>query len=123
MICKVTKEEAAVLNVLSDQAYNLIMPSLIGAATLGAVTNISACMETNALIHALLNHLTTALLAHRQVHGEFKEINSLALLKKNPEVFMALVGDLNELLSAVLRGIDPKNDYMLNLFKLEKKST
>jgi hypothetical protein len=123
MICKVTKEEAAVLNVLSDQAYSLIMPPLLGALTLGSVSNVSPCMGTTAPVHALLNHLVAALLAHRQAHGEFKAIDSLGVLRKNPEVFMQLIGDLNELLSAVMRGIDPGNDYMLNLFKLENKKT
>lgn len=119
MFCKVTREEAAVLNVLSDQAYNLLTPPLLGALTLGAVANVSACMGTTAPVHALLNHLVSALLAHRQAHGEFKTIATLGVLRKNPEVFMQLIGDLNELLSAVMRGIDPGNDYMLNLFKLE----
>jgi hypothetical protein len=62
------------------------------------------------------------LLGHRQAHGEFLDVKSLGDLKKRPDAFLALVTDLNELLAAVLRGIDPKNDYMLNLFQMEKKA-
>jgi hypothetical protein len=121
MICKFTKEEAAVLNVLSSQAYSLIMPPLLGALTLWSASNVSLCMGTAAPIRALLDHLLYVLIAHRQVHGEFKTITSLGILRKNPEVFMKLVGDLNELLSATMREIDPGNDYMFNLFKMEAK--
>jgi hypothetical protein len=122
MFCKVTKDEAIQLNVLSDQAFNAIGSGTAAALAMLSMAGKSTCMATSALVHASANHVMAALLGHRQAHGEFQDVQSLGALKKRPEVFLALVGDLNELLGAVLRGIDPKNDYMLNLFQMEKKA-
>ena len=121
MLCKVTKEEAIQLNVLSDQAFNGMGPGMATAIAMVHMSGKTSCMQTSALVHAATNHVMATLLGHRQAHGEFMDIKSLGDLKKRPDVFLALVGDLNELLAAVLRGIDPKNDYMLNLFQMEKK--
>lgn len=122
MLCKVTKDEAVELNLLSDQAFNTINSSTVAALAMMGMSGKSMCMQTSALVHAATNQMMGMLLAHRQGHGEFQDVKSLGELKKRPEVFLALVGDLNELLGAVLRGIDPKNDYMLNLFQMEKKT-
>jgi hypothetical protein len=122
MLCKVSKEEAAVLNVLSDQAFNAINGGMVLGMSMIALAGKSPCMATSALVQALTNQVVVSLLGHRQAHGEFTDISNLGALRKRPEVFLALVGDLNELLGAVLRGIDQKNDYMLNLFQMEKKS-
>jgi len=122
MLCKVTKEEAVELNLLSDQAFNAMLGGMGAAIGIIALSGKQPCMQTSALVHAAANQMMAALLGHRQSHGEFMDINSLGELRKRPEVFLALVGDLNELLAAVLRGIDPKNDYMLNIFQMEKKN-
>lgn len=122
MICKVTKDEAVQLNVLSDQVFNVINNSMVAAVAMMSLSGQPRCMQTSALVHAVTNHVMSVVLGHRQSHGEFMDVKSLGELKKRPEVFLALVGDLNELLGAVLRGIDPKNDYMLNLFQMEKKA-
>lgn len=122
MFCKVTKEEAIELNTLADQAFNGIGPGMATALAMAHMSGKTPCMQTNAVIHGVTNHMMAAFLGHRQAHGEFRDIKSVGELKKRPEVFLALVGDLNELLAAVLRGIDPKNDYMLNLFQMEKKA-
>lgn len=121
MLCKVTKEEAIQLNVLSDQAFNGMAGGTAAAVAMIHLSGKPPCMQTSALVHAATNHVMATLLGHRQAHGEFLDVKSLGELKKRPEVFLALVGDLNELLAAVLRGIDQKNDYMLNLFQMEKK--
>lgn len=123
MICKVTKDEAIALNVLSDQAFNAIGGGMAAAIAMLALSGKSPCMATSALVQAVTNQVMTALLAHRQTHEEFTDVPSIGALKKRPDVFLALVGDLNEILGAVLRGIDPKNDYMLNLFQMEKKAS
>jgi hypothetical protein len=120
MLCKVTKDEAIQLNVLSDQVFNVMNNSMVAALAMMALSGKPVCMQTSALVHAVINQAMAVLLGHRQAHGEFMDVKSLGELKKRPEVFLALVGDLNELLGAVLRGIDPKNDYMLNLFQMEK---
>lgn len=122
MLCKVTKEEAVELNVLSDQAFNGIAIGFATAISMVGMSGKGACTQTSALVHASTNHVMATLLGHRQAHGEFLDVKSLGELKKRPDVFLALVGDLNELLGAVLRGIDHKNDYMLNLFQMEKKT-
>lgn len=122
MFCKVTKEEAVQLNVLSDQAFNGIGAGMATAIAMVHMSGKPPCMQTSALVHAATNQTMATLLGHRQAHGEFLDVKSIGELKKRPDVFLALVGDLNELLGAVLRGIDPKNDYMLNLFQMEKKS-
>lgn len=121
MFCKVTKEEAVVLNVLSDQSFNAIGSGVAAALAMLQMSGKSPCLATSALVQALSNQVMASLLGHRQAHGEFKDIESIGALRKRPDVFLALVGDLNELLGAVLRGIDPKNDYLLNLFQMEKK--
>ena len=122
MFCKVTKDEAIQLNVLSDQAFNAIGAGMTTALIMVNMSGKTTCMQTSALVHAAANQTMATLLGHRQAHGEFLDVKSLGDLKKRPEVFLALVGDLNELLGAVLRGIDTKNDYMLNLFQMEKKT-
>jgi len=122
MLCKVTKEEAVQLNVLADQAFNGIGAGMATAIAMVHMSGKSTCMQTSALVHAAANQTMATLLGHRQAHGEFLDIKSLGELKKRPDAFLALVGDLNEILGAVLRGIDPKNDYMLNLFQMEKKA-
>jgi len=122
MLCKVTKEEAVQLNVLSDQAFNGIGAGMATAIAMVHMSGKPPCMQTSALVHGATNQLMAVLLGHRQSHGEFLDVKTLGDLKKKPEAFLALVGDLNELLAAVLRGIDPKNDYMLELFQMEKKA-
>jgi hypothetical protein len=120
MICKVTPQEAIELNLLSAQAENVLAAATGGALLVMSTSGKPPCMQLNAVVHALSNQLLLILLAHRQAHGQWKDVSSTADLKKRPEVILALVGDLNELMSAVLRGVDPGSDYMLNLFKLEK---
>lgn len=122
MFCKVTKDEAIQLNVLSDQAFNVMNAGTVAALPMMALSGKPLCMQTSALVHAAANQMMGMLLSHRQAHGDYKDVKTLGELKKRPEAFLALVGDLNELLGAVLRGIDPKNDYMLNLFQMEKKT-
>ena len=122
MICKLTKDEAVQLNVLSGQVFNVINNSMTAAVAMMSLSGQPRCMQMNALVHGVTNHMMAVLLGHRQSHGEFMDVKSIGELRKRPEVFLALVGDLNELLGAVLRGIDPKNDYMLNLFQMEKKT-
>ena len=122
MLCKVTKEEAVQLNVLADQAFNGIGAGVATAIAMVHMSGKQPCMQTSALVHAATNQMMAMLLGHRQAHGEFLDVKSLGDLKKRPDAFLALVTDLNELLAAVLRGIDPKNDYMLNLFQMEKKT-
>lgn len=121
MFCKVTKEEAIQLNVLADQAFNAIGGGMAAAIAMVHISGKSPCMQTSALVHAATNQLMAVLLGHRQSHGEFLDVKSIGDLKKRPDVFLALVKDHNELLAAVLRGIDPQNDYMLDLFQMEKK--
>jgi len=124
MMCKVTKDDASKLNILSDQVFNLLgMQGTGPAMKLMAMTGASLCLQSNALIHGMGNQLMIALLAHRQTHGEFTDITHLGDLKKRPEVLLALVEDFNELFGAILRGVDPANDYMFNLFKTEKSPT
>lgn len=123
MLCKITKEEAAVLNVLADQASSLMGAGINTALAIVSTAKKPACMTTSALIHAMSDHILGLLLSHRQAHGEFLELTSLGDLKKRPDVLLALAGDLNEIFSAALRGLDPDHDYMLNLFKLEKAGT
>lgn len=120
MLCKVTKDEAIQLNLLADQAFNAMAGGTASAIAIMALSGKDSCMQTSALVHAATNQMMATLLGHRQGHGEFRDVKSLGELKKRPEVFLALVRDLNELLAAVLRGIDPKNDYMLDLFQMEK---
>lgn len=122
MICKVSKEEAIQLNVLSDQVFNLLNSNLVAGIAMMGMSGKPLCMQTSALVHAATNITMGVLLSHRQAHGEFRDIKSLGELKKRPEVFLALVGDLNEIFTAILCGIDSKNDYMLNLFQMEKKT-
>jgi len=122
MFCKVTKDEAVQLNLLSDQAFNTFQSSMAAALAMMSLSAKPMCMQTSALVQAVTNLGMATLLAHRQSHGEFHDVKSLADMRKRPDVFLALVGDLNELLAAVLRGIDPKNDYMLDLFQMEKKT-
>jgi hypothetical protein len=121
MFCKVTKEEAVQLNVLSDQAFNALAAGMATGIAMVHLSGKPPCMQTSALVHAATNQLMATLLGHRQAHGEFLDVKSLGDLKNRPDVFLALVKDHNELLAAVLRGIDPKNDYMLDLFQMEKK--
>ena len=122
MFCKVTKEEAIELNTLADQAFNGIAAGMATSIAMVHMSGKSPCMQTSALVHASTNHMMATLLGHRQAHGEFLDVKSLKELRKRPEVFLELIKDLNEILAAVMRGIDPKNDYMLNLFQMEKKS-
>jgi hypothetical protein len=122
MFCKVTKEEAIVLNALSDQAYNTIGPCGQAAIAILALSGQSGCLTTSALIQASLNRLMELLLLHRKAHGQLKEIENLGALRRNPLAFQELVGDLNEILAAVMRGIEPTHDYMFNCFKMEKTS-
>jgi hypothetical protein len=122
MLCKVTKDEAVQLNVLSDQVFNTLSNSMVAAITMMALSGKPVCMQTSALVHAVTNQAMATLLSHRQAHGEFMNVKVLGDLKKRPDVFLALIGDLNELLGAAMRGIDPNNDYMLNLFQMEKKA-
>lgn len=121
MLCKVTKDEAIQLNVLADQALNALNSGMAMAIGMVHLSGKSTCMQTSALVHAVTNQLMSTLLGHRQSHGEFLDVKSLGELRKRPEVFLQLVKDHNELLAAVLRGIDPQNDYMLDLFQMEKK--
>ena len=122
MLCKVTKEEAIQLNVLADQASNMIGAGVGSALAIVSTAGKPACMMTSALVHAAANHLLGLLLSHRQAHGEFKEIHDLKILKRRADALLALAGDLNEIFAGVLRGIDPKNDYMLNLFQTERSN-
>ncbi len=96
MLCKLTKEEAAVVNALSDQAFNLFSGAMGTAGALIGMTSIPDCHKTSALVHAALNIAVTAALQHRLSHGEMKDMNSLAVLKKRPEEFKMLIEDLNE---------------------------
>lgn len=122
MFCKVTKDEAIQLNTLADQAFNGIGAGMATAVAMVHMSGKSPCMQTSALVHAATNQLMSVLLGHRQAHGEFRDVTSLKELRNRPEVFLELVKDHTELLAAVMRGIDPKNDYMLNLFQMEKKA-
>lgn len=121
MLCKVSKEDAAVLNALSDQVFNALGASVTSAGVIVSLTNTTPCIKTSALVHGLMNQLMTALVSHRKAHGELQDINSLADLRKNPEAFEALSNDLNAILACVLRGIDPKHDYILNVLKVERE--
>ena len=121
MLCKITKEEGIQLNLLVDQIIHLTAPSILAATVLTAgSTGSSPCMKTSAQVHAMMNQLVMALLTHRHSHGEFTDITCHAHLRGRPEVFEALIGDMNDILAACLRGIDPAHDYLLNLFKTEK---
>ena len=120
MLCKVSKEDAAVLNALSDQAYNVLTGAIMSGQAIIGLASGSPCIKTSALVHGIMNQLMQAVLSHRQTHGELQDIKSLADLRKNPAAFQALANDINEILACVLGGIDPKHDYMLNLFQREK---
>lgn len=122
MLCKLTKEEAAVVNALSDQSFNVLNAGMGTAGTLMAMTSVPDCHKTSALVHAALNIAVLTALNHRMAHGEMKDINGLAALKKRPEDFKLLIEDLNQIFAGVLRSIDPNHDYMLNFFKMESKS-
>ena len=122
MLCKLTKEEAAVVNVLSDQAFNVLNAGMGTASGLIAMTSIPNCHKTSALVHAALNIAILSALGHRMAHDEMKDMDSLAALKKRPEEFKMLIEDLNEIFAGVLRSIDPGHDYMINFFKMESKS-
>lgn len=120
MLCKVTKEEAVILNVLTDQASSMIGAGISSGLAIVATAQKSPCMTTSALVHASANQLLSLLMAHRKAHGEFNEIDSLGDLKKRSDVILALVGDLNEIFAGVLRGLDSQHDYLLNLFQVDK---
>ncbi len=122
MLCKLTKEEAAVVNALSDQAFNLFSGAMGTAGALIGMTSIPDCHKTSALVHAALNIAVMTALKHRLSHGEMTDINGLDTLKKRPEEFKMLIEDLNEIFAGVLRSIDPGHDYMINFFKMESKS-
>ena len=121
MLCKITKDEATQLNLLVDQIVNLTGPSnfAVTVATAGSA-GVSPCLKTSAPVHALMNQLVLALLVHRHSHGQFEDVKNYKDLRARPEIFEALVGDMNEILAAVLRGIDPAHDYLLNVFKTER---
>lgn len=120
MLCKVDKSEAPIMNLLADQAFNAVGAGIATAVSVVALSGRQGCFATSALVHAVANQLILTLISHRQAHGEFAEIRSLAQLRAQPELFLKLVEDANELFAAVLRGLDPKNDYMLNMFRVEK---
>lgn len=120
MLCKIDKADAPVMNVLSDQAFNAIGGGVQAAIAMLAMSGKTPCFATSALVQAMANQFMTSLLAHRQSHDQHQDCKQLGSLKKNPEAFLALVEDANEIFAAVLRGIDPKHDYMLNVFKVEK---
>jgi hypothetical protein len=122
MICKVSKEEAAAINVISDQVFALLNASCASGSALASLTNLSMCSKSSAILHAALNVAMVAALGHRKTHGQMIKINSLKDLKSNPKAFLELIEDVNEIFSGICRGIDPGNDYLLNLFRMEKKS-
>jgi hypothetical protein len=121
MLCKITKEEASHLNLLVEQITNLGGPAIMAATVLAAgSTSLSPCLKTSAPVHAIMNQLVLALLQHRHAHGEFEDVKGHKDLRSRPEVFEALIGDMNEIFAVCLRGIDPAHDYLLNLFKTER---
>lgn len=122
MFCSLTKEEAAAVNAISDQSFTIMNHSLQGAVVVTALTQLSPCHKSSALLHAALNVAMLTALGHRKAHEEMLDINSMGDLKKNPEMFLKLVEDVNEIFACICRGIDPEHDYMLNLFKMEKAS-
>lgn len=122
MFCTLKKDEAAAVNALADQAFALMSGAAGTASALVQLTNLSGCLRGSALLHASLNLAVMMALGHRKGHGEMKEISTMADLKKNPAAFLSLIEDMNEIFACICRGIDPGNDYMLNLFKMEAKS-
>jgi hypothetical protein len=121
MFCSLKKEEAAAVNVLADQAFALISGAASTASALVQLTSLSGCHRGSSMLHASLNLAVLMALGHRKAHGEMREVNTMADLKKNPAAFLSLVEDINEIFGCICRGIDPGNDYMLNLFKMESK--
>ncbi len=120
MICKLTKEESAVVNALSDQAFALLSGAVGSAKGLIALTSIPECHKANSILHAALNVALITALNHRMTHGEMKQHNGLNSLRTAPEEIKTLIEDINEIFADVLRNIDPDHDYLLNLFKVEK---
>jgi len=119
MFCPLTKEEAAAVNVLADQAFAIMSAASSTAVGIVSLTKLPDCHKGSALLHAALNLAVMMALSHRKGHGEMKDVNTMGDLKRNPAAFLALVEDMNAIFSCICRGIDPGNDYMLNLFKME----
>ncbi len=123
MKCPMTKEETAVVNALSDQAFSLLSGAVGTAKGIIAMTRVSECNKASAVLHAMLNVSLLTALDHRIKHGEMKEVTNFATMKANPAVLKTLIGDVTEILVAELRRIDPKHDYLVNLFETEKANT
>ncbi len=120
MLCTLSKEEAAVVNAMSDQAFNILSGAVGSAKIVTALSSIPVCHQTSSMVHAVLNIAILTALDHRMSHGELKDITGLADLKKRPEDFKVIIRDLNDIFAGVLRTIDPEHDYMLDWFKMEK---
>ncbi len=120
MICKVSKEEAAAVNALADQAFALLSGAVGSAKGLISMTSIPECHKARAIFLAAINMSLITALNHRLSHGEMKELNGLKALKTDPEATKNLIEDINNIFAQVLRAVDPEHDYMLNVFKMEK---
>lgn len=115
-VCRLREEDKRILNELADAAYAKFIAAARDVASSFEAIDTPNCIKVQAQMIATLNVLLRQTLMHRSAHGA-APVQALA---DRPDALEVAASDINVIITSMLKGMDPANEYVYQLVRVQK---